>query len=747
MTCEKKLSLLHGLAEGLLDPREAKELEEHVSICEFCSSELKEFSRMKALVEKGLGKELSAPEVVDAVLASPPGPRRAAGLMRRALKWGGISLATVAAAMVVLVTTYLFSRGFIGPKPVAAKLAQVSVAGGKWTSDERELRGGAVVRTGAEERRSLRLNSGVVIVLNEKTGLEIESENSLKLREGEIYIDTAGKKGVILRIKTGHATTYVTGTRLGVSAEREETSVVVEEGRVRVTSDWGDQVVVLGNVYHIIESMKPEPPSPVDVEEMFLWVQERAYLSGMVVEAFEDAPENVYDDKLVEEILYGLRQSRQAIWSGDATFETLRTEYGFGYDLTEEEQDEFTEHVVAGQIAQLDERRPPSEDAFKEAVKDAAGAAMVTNDPKSYDETLHWIFHTPDRARLERLSEEVDDFVTDKVISGNFRYIPAGPWLERSGDGFRIENHPAYFGRSSYAVSDLENPRLLGTEDLDGITTYLLEADVGGFKTLVGEPARGVIQMWVDPSAGYIVPKTRIYIGMGKGNMQTCFEMIADGFEEIDYGVLYPYSFTRNVYTGKMVMGEQVLHKSHETVYTLSRGDFNMGVPGNAFDIPDGIPVTEVNSEGQSVVHLRIQAAEKQSRLADVGEYLDSVYDELRQIKQYDDPTAPGSRKLILRISREGKDRNKGAIYTTAFYNEEVVGALVLRVDPSAASYWPMLPGDIIYTLNDEPWLVRGSADIIRGLESLLPLINAGRAISVGLHRNGELKYLIIWVD
>ena len=70
-----------------------------------------------------------------------------------------------------------------------------------------------------------------------------------------------------------------------------------------------------------------------------------------------------------------------------------------------------------------------------------------------------------------------------------------------------------------------------------------------------------------------------------------------------------------------------------------------------------------------------------------------------------------------------------------------------MRVDPSAASYFPLLPGDIIYTLNDEPWLVRGPADVIRGLESLIPIINAGRPITIGLRRNGELRYVIVWVD
>jgi hypothetical protein len=220
-----------------------------------------------------------------------------------------------------------------------------------------------------------------------------------------------------------------------------------------------------------------------------------------------------------------------------------------------------------------------------------------------------------------------------------------------------------------------------------------------------------------------------------------------EAYDEVAPGVYYPYSFISSHYAGKLVMGEQMLNKTSETVFTLSYGEFNMGVPEGAFDVPYDMPVIDVDQDGQSLAYLQQQQAEKQSRMSEVEEYLQDIYRELRRIKRYDDPTAPGSRKLILRVSREGKDMVKGAIYTTAFHNGEVVGGLLLRVDPGAASYWPTLPGDIIYTLNDEPWLVHGPADVIRGFASLIPIVNAGRPITMGLRRNGELMYLVVWVD
>ena len=75
------------------------------------------------------------------------------------------------------------------------------------------------------------------------------------------------------------------------------------------------------------------------------------------------------------------------------------------------------------------------------------------------------------------------------------------------------------------------------------------------------------------------------------------------------------------------------------------------------------------------------------------------------------------------------------------------MGTRITRIDPAIAAEVPFLPEDIIYTLNDEPWKVQGSADFMRGMETCATRINSGQPITLGFRRNGELIYMIIWPD
>jgi len=750
--CKKVLPHLHMLAEGELDSRTAREITDHLSDCPSCAKKLEEFTLMKARMEKTLSATLTAPDVSGIVLDGSKMLSKRSGSFRRVLRWACISMATAAGLIVLAVTGYLYSRGFIGPKPVAGRLTHVSVSDGEWKKGGGRIRGMKRVITEAHERRSLRLNNGVIVILNEETGLEVQNENSLRLLNGEIYVDTAGRKGLILRIKTDHATTFVTGTKLGVSMEEDETSVTVEEGKVSVKSGWGDQVVVYGNIYRIIESMRPEPPESIDIEETFYWVRERAYLAGMMIDIYDresDEPSDIeQDEDLLDQLLYGLEQSRNAVWSGDIIFDVARLSYGFGHDLSEEEQKDYIEHVVAGQIAQLDTGKPPDEGRFQEIIQAVVDSATVKSETHSSDTSEHWIFSLSDRIRVDKAYQGGADFKAEMVVNDNERYWPARGIVDHSDDGFAVDRHPAFFGRSHLPVSELANPRLLRTEEVDGVETYVLEADLEDEFGFSGDPKKCVIQLWVDPSRGYVVPKTRKHVGIVMdGSLPYCSETVAESFEEIYPGVFYPRVFISRSYPGDMVSGEVVLRKTSETVHTLYEGEFNINIPSDVFDIPSDLPVTEVDEKG----HKQVDPVEEQAAEAQNDEYLQGIYDELEQIKRYDDPTAPGNRKLLLTLDGEKLEdilRNRGGvIYSGAFRNGQVIGVYIIRVDPAIAADVPFLKGDIIYTLNNEPWLVYGPMDWISGLESCIPIVNEGRPITAGARRNGQLVYSIIWID
>ena len=204
--------------------------------------------------------------------------------MRRA--W--LPLAAAAAILLVIAASLILQPGPIEPEPVA-RLTHISVDSGAWEKSETQVvLGMTQVAAKPGERRSMRLATGVIVFLNENTALEVRSASVLRLRSGEIYVDTAGRKAdtskgeeVLLRVETDHAATVVTGTRFGVSANERQTSVTVEEGAVTVESAWGEQLVVGGNVFRVIESLEPEPPAPVDLERTLAWIAERPHLAEM----------------------------------------------------------------------------------------------------------------------------------------------------------------------------------------------------------------------------------------------------------------------------------------------------------------------------------------------------------------------------------------------------------------------------------------------------------------------------------
>ncbi|MBI5116726.1 FecR domain-containing protein [Candidatus Poribacteria bacterium] len=751
--CEAIQLNLHMYAEEQLASEEAREVQEHVAICELCSTELEEYREMGRFLRGSLAKKLTAPQFVDRVLDSPPEPIRRIGRLQFTIRLAGASLAVVAAMILLVAGGYLYSRGFIGPKPVAASLTHVSRTGGQWKKSERRIRGMTEVVTEARERRSLRLNNGVIVVLDEKTRLEIQSETSLKLLMGEVYIDTAGHKGIALRIVTDHATTYVTGTKLGVSTGADQTSIVVEEGRVTVESDWGDQVVVNGSIYRIIESMKPEPPKPVDVSSIFLWVRERAYLAGMMKDYYEGETETAAgesDTEALNRLLYGLSQSRNAISSGDVVFDIIRTDYGFGHDITDEEQKQFTEKVVAGHISLLTPEEAPDEERFHRMIEDAKRLSVLKGKPQTKEFSQHWIFRAPDKARMESTDGNNVFPYPNMVIRGNLRHVLSRSTVEQFPERAPIRNHPVFYGRSEREISELVNPRMVGMEEIDGVTSYLVEADITGDYDMMNNPIESRIRMWVDPSRGYIVLKTRTYAGFEEYRFGSCDETTAGSFEEVSPGVFYPRTYTRDHYEGDIFMGEKVLRKTFETVCTLREGAFNLKVADDSFAIPANLPVVMVDMFGRTVV----DAAQKQAQQAEANEHLRQVYGELDQIKRYDDPTAPGSRKLVFQLSSDSNDVTSGIksgkgglLFGPFFYNGEPVATTIARVDPRLAPNFPGLQGDIIYTLNDEPWIVRGPIDVMRGLEGCIPIINAGKPITAGIRRNGELLYIIMWFD
>jgi transmembrane sensor len=280
--CRKISPQLHALALDEIDAEPAEELMNHLSECPSCSEAFDDFKQMRSLLGENIASAVTCPDIADSVLRLASAPEEAPASGNLTARWTRTQLAAAAAVIVLVIAGFAYLTGSFGPRQVVARATHISLSGGKWKPLDHEIMAKADISTNARERRSLKLKNGVIVILNENTTLKTRSANRLKLITGDVYIDTAGQRGLDFRVKTKHATTHVTGTRFGVSANKERTTVIVEEGEVAVGKKRGKQAVWAGYGYRVARKAKPEPPEPVNVGEVFSWIKERRRMAKVI---------------------------------------------------------------------------------------------------------------------------------------------------------------------------------------------------------------------------------------------------------------------------------------------------------------------------------------------------------------------------------------------------------------------------------------------------------------------------------
>jgi ferric-dicitrate binding protein FerR (iron transport regulator) len=95
---------------------------------------------------------------------------------------------------------------------------------------------GEAVRTGATQRRRLRLPDGSALYVNRNTRLTLAARDRIELASGEVFVEVAPRTGPdLLVVKTPRREVKARGTKFAVRADAVGTNVLVASGEVRVS--------------------------------------------------------------------------------------------------------------------------------------------------------------------------------------------------------------------------------------------------------------------------------------------------------------------------------------------------------------------------------------------------------------------------------------------------------------------------------------------------------------------------------
>ena len=146
--------------------------------------------------------------------------------------------------------------GLVQPRPRAA-------------AEIKPLAVGETIETKANQRRRVLLPDGSVVYLNGGTSLRVEAARQLALSKGQVYIEVQPKAGETFLVKTPHREVTALGTRFSVREESAGTSVLVTQGKVKVSglSDLiyaGSQLALSGGGEG--EKVTPAPRATAELE-------------------------------------------------------------------------------------------------------------------------------------------------------------------------------------------------------------------------------------------------------------------------------------------------------------------------------------------------------------------------------------------------------------------------------------------------------------------------------------------------
>ena len=188
------------------------------------------------------------------------------------LVWWKKPINWAAAASIVLVT---FAVAWFNQKPVAYE-------------------------TGYGQMRKIDLADGSVVTLNANSKLKIANDLvNTSLREvwleGEAYFDIAKKNGAKFIVHTSEAEVEVLGTEFNVNTRREQTKVILHEGKVKLLAGNAKPVIMKpGEMATVLNNFQPIQLKMVKPEQYDVWRESLVTLNDRTVLEIAEMLEDTY---------------------------------------------------------------------------------------------------------------------------------------------------------------------------------------------------------------------------------------------------------------------------------------------------------------------------------------------------------------------------------------------------------------------------------------------------------------------
>ncbi len=249
MNCEAAIDLIGALVDREISAEERRTLEEHLHECPACRATLEAFqSQDHELRQTFEPRRQAVRELVGAVNASlaPSRPRGNSWSDR----WGpGLMLAGSLAAAVAVITALAWrphtDTRSVRPDEGSAVRKDAGDSPDWLMPRPREkapvaksLKVGEELQTKPGERLRVMLPDDSVLFVNQQTSLRVDSERSVDLSAGSVYLEVAPKRTdqrPTFVVKTPRRRVKAYGTRFAVSADQAGSEVLVTQGTVLVS--------------------------------------------------------------------------------------------------------------------------------------------------------------------------------------------------------------------------------------------------------------------------------------------------------------------------------------------------------------------------------------------------------------------------------------------------------------------------------------------------------------------------------
>ncbi len=203
---------------------------------------------------------------------------------QRRLLWAG---GLAAAAALVIAAVYLPSLRHIDPLPARHGITVALIDGtlevtppgeqvGFFTAEEAgsEIPRGSLIRTQTGDRAALWLADGRSVRLDVNTEMRLDSEASISLNSGAVYIESSGSSTAGIEVRTSFGTARDIGTQFEVRLSGGTLDVRVREGLVSLTRDDGDYQISHGITFSIAADGAVSTSSITAFDPVWGWTQE-----------------------------------------------------------------------------------------------------------------------------------------------------------------------------------------------------------------------------------------------------------------------------------------------------------------------------------------------------------------------------------------------------------------------------------------------------------------------------------------